>query len=69
MCSLRAESGFDRAFLEHEVAFQKAVIDAVTTLLLPALQNQEAKALVTKVAPAFQAHIRAAQDRLDKISK
>ena len=69
--SLRAKSGaaFDRAFLEHEVAFHKAVIDAVTTSLLPALQNQEAKALVTKVAPAFQAHMLAAQDKLDKISK
>ena len=47
---------FDRAFLEHEVAYHKAVIDAVTTTLLPALQNAEARALVTKVAPAFKAH-------------
>ena len=68
---LNAASGaaFDRAFLEHEVAFHKAVIDAVTTTLLPALQNQEAKALVTKVAPAFQAHMLAAQARLDKLPK
>jgi putative membrane protein len=69
--SLRAKSGpaFDRAFLEHEVAFHKAVIDAVTTSLLPALQNQEAKDLVTKVAPAFQAHMVAAQAKLDKLHK
>ena len=62
-------AAFDRAFLEHEVAFHKAVIDAVTTSLLPSLQNAEAKALVTKVAPAFQAHMLAAQDRLDKLPK
>lgn len=66
--SLRAASGkaFDRAFLEHEVAYHKAVIDAVTTTLLPALKNEEARALVTKVAPAFQAHMAAAQQLLDK---
>ena len=57
---------FDTAFLEHEVAFHKAVIDAVTTTLLPALKNQEVKDLVTKVAPAFSAHMMAAQNLLDK---
>ena len=62
MKSLHSKSGkaFDRAFLEHEVAFHKAVIDALTTTLLPALKNEEARALVTKVAPAFQAHMAAA---------
>ncbi len=52
--------------LEHEVGYHKAVIDAVTTTLLPALQNAEVKDLVTKVAPAFQAHMLAAQNMLDK---
>jgi putative membrane protein len=58
---------FDRAFLEHEVAFHKAVIDAVTTTLLPALRNQQVKDLVTKVAPAFNAHMLAAQNLLDRM--
>ncbi len=58
---------FDRAFLEHEVAYHKAVIDAVTTTLLPSLSNQEAKDLVTKIAPAFKAHMDAAQDKLNKM--
>lgn len=57
---------FDRAFLEHEVAYHKAVIDAMNTTLLPALKNQEVKDLVTKVAPAFKAHQDAAQNLLDK---
>jgi len=71
VAKLNATKGaaFDRAFLEHEVAFHKAVIDAVTTTLLPALQNAEAKALVTKVAPAFKAHMDAAQAKLDKLPK
>ena len=63
MASLRAKRGaeFDRAFLEHEVAFHRAVIEAIQTTLLPAIQNEELKALVVKVAPAFQAHMLAAQ--------
>jgi len=71
MRSLRAAKGkaFDRAFLQHEVAYHKAVIDAVTTTLLPSLQNQEAKDLVTKVAPAFKAHMDAAQNMLDHLPK
>ena len=66
--TLEALSGaaFDRAFLEHEVSFHKAVIDAVNSSLLPALKNEEARALVTKVAPAFQAHMLAAQALRDK---
>lgn len=57
---------FDKAFLEHEVAFHKAVIDAMTTTLLPALQNAQVKDLVTKVAPAFEAHRAGAQNLLNK---
>ncbi len=69
--ALKKKSGkaFDRAFLAHEVAYHQAVIDAVTTTLLPALQNQEVKDLVTKVAPAFKAHMEAAQDKLNKLAK
>ena len=65
---LQAANGkaFDREFLQHEVAFHKAVIDAINTTLLPSLQNQEVKDLVKKVAPAFEAHMAAAQNLLDK---
>ena len=71
VAKLKAAKGkaFDRVFLEHEVAYHKAVIDAVTTTLLPALQNVDVKALVTKVAPAFQAHMVAAQTLLDKLPR
>jgi putative membrane protein len=67
MARLRSLEGveFDRAFLQHEAAFHKAVIDAVQGTLLPAIDNAELKALVEKVAPAFQAHMRMAQE-LDK---
>jgi putative membrane protein len=49
-------AAFDRAFLQHEAAFHQAVIDAVQSTLLPAIKNAEVKALVVKVAPAFEAH-------------
>jgi putative membrane protein len=63
MASLRQKSGpdFDHAFLQHEVAFHKAVIDAVKGTLLPAVRNEELRALVVKVAPAFEAHMIAAR--------
>lgn len=63
MTKLRGLSGaaFDRAFLEHEIAFHKAAIEAVTTTLLPAASNAELKALIEKVAPAFVAHEKAAE--------
>jgi putative membrane protein len=67
LASLRTKSGpeFDRAFLQYEAAFHKSVIDAVQTTLLPAIRNEELRALVVKVAPAFEAHMLAAQN-LDK---
>ncbi|MBK5188260.1 MAG: DUF4142 domain-containing protein [Gemmatimonadaceae bacterium] len=71
MKTLESTSGkaFDRAYLEHEVSYHKAVIDAVTNTLLPATQNADLKALQVKVAPAFQAHMLAAQRLLDGMGK
>ena len=67
MAKLRAlpAAQFDHAFLQHEVAFHTSVIDAMTTTLLPAIRNTEVRELVTKVAPAFKAHMMAAES-LDK---
>ncbi|MEO7359915.1 MAG: DUF4142 domain-containing protein [Gemmatimonadaceae bacterium] len=58
-------AAFDHAFLQQEVAFHAAVIDAVNKTLLPAIHNAEVKALVVKVTPAFTGHMIAAQT-LDK---
>ena len=71
MKTLQSTSGkeFDRAFLTHEVAFHKAVIDAINGTLLPATQNAELKDLQVKVGPAFQAHMLAAQRLLDAMGQ
>lgn len=68
LSGLKGEA-FDKAFLENEVAFHKAVIDAMTSTLLPATQNAELKDLEVKVAPAFQAHLARAQQLLDGEAK
>jgi putative membrane protein len=69
MAALRKAHGqeFDRVFLQQEIDFHNAVIDAVTTTLLPAIQNAQLKDLVTKVAPAFVAHRDRAQSLLNEI--
>ena len=66
MKQLRGLSGaaFDRAFLEHEIAYHKAVIAAVQGTLLPAIQNAELKTLVESVAPVFVQHQQAAEHLL-----
>jgi putative membrane protein len=44
------------------VAFHRAVIEAIDGTLLPAIRNEELKALVEKIAPAFQAHLAMARE-------
>ena len=69
MADLRARTGaeFDRAYVAHEVAYHAQVIEAIENDLMPAIQNAELRALVEKVAPAFQAHHTAAQNLRTKL--
>ena len=48
---------FDKAYIDHEVAYHQQVLDAVDKVLIPSTQNQELKDLITKVRPAFVAHL------------
>jgi putative membrane protein len=48
---------FDSAFLQHEVLFHETTIAAIENTLLPAITNEELRAMVVKVAPAFKAHL------------
>lgn len=71
MKTLNAASGhaFDVAFLQHEIAYHQAVIDAANNTLVPSLQNQQVKDFVLKVAPNFAAHKLAAENLLAKVNK
>jgi putative membrane protein len=64
MKTLRSANGraFDQAYMDHEAWYHQAVIDAVTSQLLPATKNAELKALQEKVAPNFVAHLAAAKN-------
>jgi putative membrane protein len=59
LSALRGLEGqeFDRAYVEHEVAYHEQVLQALDTVLIPNAQNSELKALLVKVRPAFVAHL------------
>ena len=48
---------FDKAYVEHEVAYHQAVLDALDKTLVPSASNAELKDLLVKVRPAFVAHL------------
>ncbi|HEX2238669.1 MAG TPA: DUF4142 domain-containing protein [Gammaproteobacteria bacterium] len=50
-------SAFDKAYVNHEVAYHEQVIDAVDNTLIPGAQNEELKALLIKVRPVLVAHL------------
>jgi putative membrane protein len=50
-------AAFDKAYIDHEVEYHQAVLDAVDKTLIPSAQNAELKALLVKVRPAFVAHL------------
>jgi putative membrane protein len=62
-------NAFDRAYVDHEVAYHQAVIDAVDSTLIPSAQNAELKALLVKVRPAFVAHLEHAKSLQAKLGK
>ena len=48
---------FDRAYVDHEVAYHQQVIDALDTTLIPNASHPELKNLLVQVRPAFVAHL------------
>ena len=57
--TLNKKSGkaFDKAYVDNEVAYHKAGIGAVETLLIPETDNAELKALLQKVVPILKTHL------------
>ncbi|ASY59416.1 DUF4142 domain-containing protein [Sinorhizobium sp. CCBAU 05631] len=47
---------FDKAYVEHEVAYHKQVNGALETMLIPAAQNGELKSLLETGLKLFQGH-------------
>jgi putative membrane protein len=59
LSTLKGLSGaaFDKAYVDHEVAYHQQVLDAVDQTLIPNAKNADLKALLVKVRPAFVAHL------------
>jgi len=51
------DGAFDKAYVDHEVAYHQAVLDAIDKVLIPSAQNQELKGLIVKVRPAIATHL------------
>lgn len=60
---LQSKTGaaFDKAYVDNEVAYHKAVIDVVTNTLIPQSQNAELKALLQNVVPILKTHLEHAE--------
>jgi putative membrane protein len=54
-------AAFDKAYVDHEVTYHQAVLDALDKTLIPNASNAELKALLVKVRPAFVAHLQHAK--------
>jgi putative membrane protein len=54
-------AAFDKAYIDHEVSYHQAVLDALDKMLIPDAQNAELKALLTKARPVFAAHLQRAK--------
>lgn len=48
---------FDKAYVDNEVAYHQAVLDAIGKTLIPSAKNAELKALLEKSRPAFVDHL------------
>jgi putative membrane protein len=50
-------AAFDKAYIDHEVAYHEQVLDAIDKTLIPNAKNAELKDLIVKVRPAFVGHL------------
>ena len=59
MASLKKLKGaaFDKAYVDHEIAYHEQVLGAIDKVLIPGAQNAELKGLIEKARPAIAAHL------------
>jgi putative membrane protein len=59
---------FDQAYIDNEVTYHQAVLDALDKTLIPSAKNEELKALMVKARPAFVAHLQHAKQLQAKLA-
>ena len=62
-------AAFDKAYVDHEVAYHEQVLGAIDKVLIPSAQNAELKGLIEKVRPAIAAHLEHAKMLQEKLAK
>jgi putative membrane protein len=60
---------FDKHYVDNEVTYHQAVIDAVDKTLLPSAKNEELKALIQKVRPALVQHLEHARQLQSQLAR
>jgi putative membrane protein len=61
-------TAFDRAYLDREVAYHQAVLDAIDKVLVPTTENAELRKLLTDVRPAIATHLAHAKQLRSQLS-
>jgi putative membrane protein len=61
-------AAFDRAYMDREVAYHQAVLDAIDTVLIPTTENAELRKLLTDVRPAIAMHLEHAKQLRNQLS-
>jgi putative membrane protein len=62
-------AAFDKAYVDQEVKYHQQVIDALDKTLIPNATNEELRALLVKVRPAFVAHLEHAKRLQTSVSQ
>ena len=60
-------AAFDRAYMDREIAYHQAVLDAIDKVLIPTTENAELKALLQNVRPAVATHLEHAKELRAKL--
>jgi putative membrane protein len=62
-------AAFDKAYVEHEIAYHQQVIDAINKTLIPGAKNEELKKLLTTGLPLFEGHLQHAKQLQSSLGK
>lgn len=60
---------FNRAYIDHEVAYHAQVLEALDKTLIPSATDPELKDLLVTVRPAFVAHLEHAKRLQEELSR
>lgn len=62
------DKAFDKEYVDHEVVYHQAVLDALDNTLIPSARNAELKTLLEAVRPAIAAHLEHAKVIQNKLA-